>query len=145
MTRDTSREAHERAKADGTITDRQRIALDTLARLGRATAQELDRAAAVGGLWKRLSELKAAGLVTECDVRRCAVTDHLAIVWRLVGDNEPLRLQPTRPRRVWYAVVSESNTILHARDAVGEAIALANEIGPHVDVVELREGRRLSK
>lgn len=144
MTRETSRQAIQSARADGTATERQHEALRALIALREATGQELDRHAARPGLWKRLSELKRAGLATECGVRRCAVTGMLALVWRVRRADEPPPATAAPKRRRWFGVIAEGGTILRALDTPAEAFAVAAEFGGHVEVVELREARKFS-
>lgn len=81
--RKTSLAALKKLKATRSLGKLYTLTLDTLAAKGPLTGQELDRAAKHKGLWKRLSELKAMGLIEEVEVRECKVTGRKALTWEV--------------------------------------------------------------
>ena len=82
--RRTSREAFQEIRDDGTLGERQRLALEIIRRHGPMTGNELCHQARSPGLWKRCSELEKLGLVREDGSRPCRITGRKAILWRAV-------------------------------------------------------------
>lgn len=76
----------------GRISELQREVLDAMHRspLVRMTAREIQASGGPPGSWKRLSELKRKGLVSEDGVKTCEVTGKKAIAW-VVGGVEPVK------------------------------------------------------
>lgn len=84
MSNDNSVFAYRQLKSSGQISDRQLQAWWFLTSVGPMTGRELDRAASRDGLWKRLSELAALGLIVKDSTRDCRISGRLSTVWRAV-------------------------------------------------------------
>ncbi len=97
MIRQTSIEAYQTIRESGLLSRRRLEAYDILFNHGPMTAQELDRKAGSVGLWKRLSELEAVGVVATVGERDCKVTNMNAILWD-VTDKLPIKFE--KPKRV---------------------------------------------
>lgn len=86
--RQTSHLAYSTIKNNGLLSKRRWEAYSALYEHGPITANELCQKAGVTGLWKRLSELKQAGLAKEVGQATCAVTGMTATLWD-VTDHVP--------------------------------------------------------
>lgn len=93
MAKKTSLAAILKLTKTGAVADQQMIAWRTLYERRPMTGRELQAVTGIDGIWKRLSELKAIGLVVEHEIKICTVTGRSAIAWRAVF------CEPTKPRR----------------------------------------------
>ncbi len=82
--RRTSKEAFESIRDDGTLGERQRLALDLIRKHGPTTGNEPSSQAGLPGLWKRCSELARVGLIREVGERSCKITGRKATLWEAV-------------------------------------------------------------
>lgn len=140
MTRETSLEAYSHLVKNGLISHRHLLAWVTLQINGPLTGRELDKAAETVGLWKRLSELKALGLVREKGVRRCSISERSAIVW------EHVAAQPSGPSKpyakpAYYLAITATGLIISANRDRG-ATELVCRL-KDAELVKVREVKRL--
>jgi hypothetical protein len=91
--RDTSIEAYHTIKSSGLLGGRQKHAYSVLLEFGPLTGNELSIKMGIPGQWKRCSELKKKGLVTEVGERVCTVTERNCIIWG-VTSNPPTPAEP---------------------------------------------------
>lgn len=88
----TSIEAHNSIKPDKSRL--QRIILQGLRKIGRGSFRDIAEAAGLreSQVWKRLSELKDAGLIKEADTKICEVSGRRVTIWQLTTENNQLDL-----------------------------------------------------
>ena len=84
LLRDTSLEAWEQVKPD--LAPLRRRIYDLLLMRENATGAEINAHFGLTGAHKRLSELKADGLIREACKRTCAVTGNDVYAWEIVPD-----------------------------------------------------------
>lgn len=88
----TSKQAYDAALKSKLISDNQKLAYMMVDSLRECTAKELQQryeakrseygdAGPYPALWKRLSELRNFGVLTECGKRKCRVSGRNAVVW----------------------------------------------------------------
>lgn len=100
--RDTSQEAWERINASGILGKHRTLAYNTLFRHGPMTGAELSQVVKHPGLWKRLSELEAVGVIRDTEQRRhCRVTGYMATLWDVTSTIPTVgyKAPPRRPKR----------------------------------------------
>jgi hypothetical protein len=119
--------------ATGLLGERQLEAWQALHSWGPMTGRELDDQTGQRGLWRRLSELKALGLVKERTVRTCRIGKRAAIVWEAVMATPVDPANRARPSTFWLAVT-----------AMGEVVA-ANGGREFVEKVARQRGAELVK
>lgn len=120
--RQTSAEALLAVLAAGYIADRQKVVLQVLSEHGAQTAGQITSRHGVAGAWKRLSELKALGLVKEAYIAKDERTGKRAIVWTYTGNlpQKPAATRATLRKEKARSLASEVR-FLRAENAVLKA------------------------
>ncbi len=89
----------------GTLVGRQLEAWTALDQWGPMTGRELDDQVRTRGLWKRLPELRAAGLVVQKPARLCRISQRQAIVWQAVAPGSVEFVgEAAKPREFWICI-----------------------------------------
>ncbi len=114
MTRQTSLEAYSHLITSGIINQRQLDAWLGLEQWGPMTGRELDEQLGTRGLWRRLPELKALGLVRERTIRTCRISKRAATVWEHTTANPDKPFHKLTPKPHFYLAVTATGKILHA-------------------------------
>ena len=94
MTQPTSVQTYHDLLSSGELGKRQRDVLTMLIDFGPMTGSEINQTLGTPSGHKRLSELKAMGVVREGKARPCKVTGREAIEWEITGQ-APVRPTPT--------------------------------------------------
>lgn len=90
--RRTSINAYKEAKESGYIRGTQKMVYDILVQVGSMTGKEIEQRIGLPGAWKRCSELKQQGLISESGKRQCRITGKTCITWDVKRDSQQLRL-----------------------------------------------------
>lgn len=139
MTTQTSLDAYAHLIAAGILAERQVEAWIGLEQWGPMTGRELDEQLGKRGLYKRLSELKALGLVRERTVRLCRISHRAAIVWEHVKAEPGVKpAKTTRP--TFWLTVTPTGVVRYAGSNRGDAENVAR--GGVGEVVKAREVKR---
>lgn len=143
MTSTTSYAAYHQLVTNGILAEAQLAVWLALAEWGPMTGQELADQMGKRGAWKRLSELKALGLVRERPPRLCRITHRAAIVWEFVDgwpkegfkrENKPAMYLVTDPK--W----STERLTHHFCETRERAEEFARRFGG--EVIKVREVKR---
>lgn len=86
MARSTSIQAYQAMLQSGLLGARQKQAYAVLFHFGPLTGNELSARMKMPGQWKRCSELKKRGLVTEVGERNCSITGINCITWDVTSN-----------------------------------------------------------
>lgn len=103
--RSTSIAAYHKSVEDGTITKRQREVYNYIKLSGPISGRSLGKA--IPGAWKRLSELKAMGLVTDHKTTKDFVTGKIVHLWEV--SNQSVISIPPQPKRKPYKELEAEN------------------------------------